>query len=251
MIVPMKIRVRLWSLCATSLLLTVSTRAATADNPYEQIVTRNLFGLKDPPVLPPPGSEKPAPPAISLQGFATILCKDQVLFKVAMPAKPPQPAAEQSKIMTVGERDGEITVLEINLAERTAKFDNYGTVETKNMKDHAAKPTGAPVNMGGIPQPGMPQPGMVQPAFAVSGGNAVTPLPSISGPANAAGASSAGMSGRAANLQNSTTRQTRSVNTVPSGTPTPGQSWPPENHNMSQEEVEARIAIQQDRKSVV
>jgi hypothetical protein len=144
-----------------SVLLTGNLRAATADsaNPYaDTIVGRNVFSLKDPP--PPPKPEdlvkKDPPPTIELQGLTTILGRRQVLFKVKLPAKPGQAAKEESFVLTEGERQGEIEVLEIDENAGVVKFNNHGTVEPKNMKDHVAKaPAAPPVAM---PQPGVPPP---------------------------------------------------------------------------------------------
>jgi hypothetical protein len=227
------------SLCV---LAAASSFAVTAAN-YDQIPVRNLFGLKDPPVAPPPGSEKPAPPPILLQGFTTVLGRDRVLFKVSNPAKPPQPATEEAKIMAAGERDGEITVLEINPTDGIVKFDNHGTVETRNMKDHSARPTGgSAVAGGGLPPPSIPQPmGLPQSPFAAN-----------ASPAGVATPNNLAQGSRAGSLQNSPTRQTRSANVneegalTASGIPRPGVNWPPERH-LSGEEQDLFIEVERER----
>jgi len=225
----------------------ISVSAVTPENPYGKIVARNLFGLKDPPPPPDPESNKPPPPGIYLQGLTTILGRNQVLFKVSMPARPPQPAGDVSKMLAEGEREDEITVLEINMAERTVKFDNHGTVETKNMKDHAAKPGGgSAVVAGGVPQPGLvPQP-------VLGGGMSATPLPGATPAAtpNLVGLSGgSGTSARASNLQSIPTRQSRTASTsgvAAQSTPPPhGVNWPPE-QPLTPEQQEAIIAVQQE-----
>jgi len=168
----MKHSAQRWVCAAGFFLLSVTTRAATADagNPYaDTIVGRNVFSLKTPP--PPPNPEdlikKEPPPKILLQGLTTILGRRQVLFKVQATAKPGQPAKEESYVLTEGERQGEIEVLEIDENAGVVKFNNHGTVEPLNMKDHVAKaPAGAPPPTV-LPQPGRPTlPGIPAPTAA-------------------------------------------------------------------------------------
>jgi len=239
---------RIFSSLAVVGVLVNSATGATADNPYERIIARNLFGLKDPPPPAPPVSDKPPTPAITLQGFTTILGKNQVLFKVALPARPPQPASEISKILAEGDSEDEISVLEINLVDRSVKFDNHGSVEVKNIKDHAAKPAGSPVTLaGGVPQPAAP---------GLNVGS-VTPPPAFAANTATPGGT-AGLSSRASALQNIPTRQTRAnanttTTTTPYGmvttqnpTPQPGQNWPPE-RTMTPEEQEILIEVERER----
>jgi hypothetical protein len=127
--------------------------AATADsdgNPYQAIVGRNVFSLKAPPPLPNPEDliKKDTPPTIKLQGLNTILGRRQVLFKVL--AKPPGQPKEESFVMTEGERQGDIEVLEINVEFESVKFKNRDQVQLLNMKNDAEKP---PV---GVPPPATP-----------------------------------------------------------------------------------------------
>ena len=136
--------------------------AAPAVTPYEAIVGRNVFGLK-PPTVVPTVTEEPAVPApkIRLQGLTTILGRRQVLFKASLPAKPGEPAREQASVLSEGDREGEITVLEIDELNGTVKFNNYGYVMTLNMKDDADKPPATAAVPAGLPQPGVvPPPGL-------------------------------------------------------------------------------------------
>lgn len=150
-----------------------------AGNPYETIVGRNVFSLKPPP--PPPNPEdlikKDPPPKIRLQGLTTILGRRQVLFKSQTPAKPGQPAKDESFVLSEGERQGEIEVVAIDENAGTVKFNNHGTVETLNMKDDADKPV-----LGAAPPPVTPPPGVVpRPAASVprpvAAVNPVVPAP--------------------------------------------------------------------------
>lgn len=116
---------------------------ASPANPYEAITSRNAFGLKPP--TPETKPEPPAPPPskIKLQGIATLFGRKQVLFKTQVPARPPEyPAARDlALVLSEGQRDGDIEVLEINQADGTVKFNNNGRVELLTMKDDADKPT--------------------------------------------------------------------------------------------------------------
>jgi hypothetical protein len=120
-------------------------------NPYHGIVDRNLFNLKP---LPKPGDILPPPeppPKITLTGFTTILGDKRVLFKVQV-AKPPQPPKEESYILTEGQRDGDIEVLEIDEKEGVAKFNNHGTVQTLDLANNGAKPANVPPPTTAPPQ---------------------------------------------------------------------------------------------------
>jgi hypothetical protein len=164
------------------ILLTPDATASTAAfNPYSGIVERNSFGLKPP--VNPADLVKPPPPQtadIKLQGITTILGRKQVLMKLRVPAKPPEPVRDQSVVLSEGMREGEVEILEINPADGTVKLNNAGAILSLNMKDNGEKPTpgAAPAPGGGVPPPGMPMiPGVPPPTVAPAptaavGGNA-------------------------------------------------------------------------------
>src|SRR2546426_7293281 len=93
------------------LLFCVGTQAITDDsaNPYQGIVERNVFGLKPPTPQATIDTKKPDLPPIILTGITTILGNKRVLMNVQSPGKP-----VQSFILTEGQRDGDIEVLEID-----------------------------------------------------------------------------------------------------------------------------------------
>ncbi len=134
-------------------------------NPYQSIVDRNVFGLKPPPPAKPAEPEKPPPPKITLNGVTTIFGNKRAVMSVQMPAKPPEPAKQQSFILAEGQRDGDLEVLEIDptLEGGTVKVNNFGQVQTLTMaKDGAKLPAGSPVPAPGVPPfPGgyVPPPG--------------------------------------------------------------------------------------------
>jgi hypothetical protein len=167
------IRGRTTVLVVGSFVLAMGIPVLLADipgNPYRGIVDRNLFNLKAPlrpeDNLPPPDP----PPKITLTGFTTILGDKRVLFKVQVPGKPPQQAKEESYILSEGQRDADIEVLEIDEKAGVAKFNNHGTYQTLDLLNDGAKPANVPAPAPGPPPPrpnpplfgktpGAPQPG--------------------------------------------------------------------------------------------
>lgn len=153
---------------AALLFLAFSSFALTENNPYSAISGRNTFALKPPPplnpvnVLPPP-----PPPNITLQGISTILGRAQVLLKVKIAPKPPEAAKELSLVMDVGQREGEVEVMEIDAANGAVKIRNQGTELSLNMKDNADKPLGGPA------MPAFP----IVPAMTIPGLAPMTPPP--------------------------------------------------------------------------
>ncbi len=135
--------------------------ADPADSPYQTIVDRNVFSLKPPP--PPPSAEdnKPQAVKITLTGITTILGNKRVLMKSpAPPGKPGEPAKpELSYILTEGQREGDIEVIEIDDKGGNVKLKNAGTIVTLNIDKDGPKlpstppPVGAPALPGGIPPP--------------------------------------------------------------------------------------------------
>ncbi|HWQ92599.1 MAG TPA: hypothetical protein VN673_13075, partial [Clostridia bacterium] len=127
---------------AATLALCAGAPAITADNPYKTIVDRNVFGLKDPP--PPPAAvdtSKPQPSKITITGITTILGNKRVLLKTAAaPAKPgEQPKGELSYILTEGQRDGDIEVIQIDELAGSAKISNAGVIETLTFEKNGPK----------------------------------------------------------------------------------------------------------------
>src|ERR1041385_247409 len=108
------------TLCmADCLVLCAGAHAVTSDqpaNPYQSIVDRNVFALKPPPPPPDPEASKPPPVKITLTGITTILGNKRALMKTPPPpGKPGEPAKqEMSYILTVGQREGDIEVLDID-----------------------------------------------------------------------------------------------------------------------------------------
>jgi hypothetical protein len=144
--------------------------AATAGNPYQPIVTRNIFGLVPIPVHNP-ADDVPVnpPPKITPNGIMTLFGKLQVLFKVAGTAAPGAPPKEDSYVMGEGERQDDIEVQKIDEKSATITFNNHGTVQELALVVSKAS-TGAPAPAGpGVVPGALPRPGV---APVVGGGPA-------------------------------------------------------------------------------
>ncbi len=165
--------------------------ALTQDNPYEGIVERNVFGLKEPPKAgPPPEPPKPPPPKLTLQGIHYLMGHWQVLFKAPAPVKPGEaPKGDVGYVLSEGEAEADVEVLKIDGKEGRVTFKNHGQEQTLSMDRDAAKPApgavaAAPMTAPGVqPVPGTPVttfavPTPVAPAGATFGGSAMTPVPS-------------------------------------------------------------------------
>ncbi len=137
-----------WALCRAA----SAAAPDSAANPYQGIVDRNVFGLKPPPPPPDPESNKPPPPKIFLTGITTILGNKRALLKTTPPAKPGEPAKEQSFTLGEGQREGDIEVLEIDEKAGTVKVNDYGTITTLDFDKDGVKATaGVAPGPGGAP----------------------------------------------------------------------------------------------------
>jgi len=159
----------------------MGTRAAVNDNdtsagnPFSAIVERNVFALKDPP--PPPPLEvktNTPPPNIRLTGITTIFgtSNKRALFMVQEVGIPGKPAGkEESYILTEGQRQGPIEVVEIDEKHNSVKIKNDGNEAVLTLDEKVKLPS-APA----IPGLGAPLPGGL-PRLPTAG---VTPAGSIS-----------------------------------------------------------------------
>ncbi len=228
-------------LAALSLMGPVNAISDPSLNPYLGIVDRNVFGLKPPPPPPDPEANKPPPPPITLTGITTILGNKRALMKTAPTvAKPGEPAKEQSYILTIGQRDGDIEVLDIDEKAGSVKVRYAGTESTltfdKNGPKIAATPLPAapaiPVPAGAIPPPmaipapagssptpfpsfGAPTPGVTRPLRMPTQGAAMTPGYSYAGAVPAAGISAGGVTLPGFGAAPSTISQTSAPNITP------------------------------------
>jgi hypothetical protein len=154
-------------ICALgSMALIVTSSAVTPDapgagNPYQGIVDRNVFGLKPPPPPPDPELNKPPPPKVTLAGIMGGFGTKRAIMKVPPQAKPGDPGKEMSYILSVGEREGDLEVVDIDEKSRTVRIKYAGVelplnFESNGVKLAASAPMPAAVpggNPGGIPSP--------------------------------------------------------------------------------------------------
>jgi hypothetical protein len=152
-------RIRVYPcLSVVTLLFAVSSFANTpAENPYQSIVDRNVFGLHPPP--PPPSNEPPKPPipAINLTGITTILGKKMAFMLIQLPPKPGEQAkpGPSSFTLTEGERDGDIEVISIDEKAGTVKVSEFGTITNVTFGKLPSTPSPSPAvaGLGGVPPP--------------------------------------------------------------------------------------------------
>jgi len=153
--------------------------APVAANPYAAIAGRNVFALKP----PTPDGPPPPPPAaavtIKLRGISTILDRRQVLLKVMTAARPPALAHDDSYLMSEGQREGELEVLEIDAMAGTVKLKNQGETLLLTMKEDSEKPPVGAALPAATPHP--PLPGVQPPPGAIPGVNpaALPPVPGM------------------------------------------------------------------------
>ena len=164
------------ALALSSLTFSSGVLALTSDSPsgpYHGIVERNIFDIHaaPPPPKVDPEANRPPPPNVRLQGIVDILGRKQVLFKVQLPPKPPAPAKEESFILTVGERQGEIEVLNINPKAGTVQMKVYGVVTNLSLELNSDKLINvAPVVAPTPPNPAqMMAPGTIAPPPTLPG----------------------------------------------------------------------------------
>jgi len=119
-------------------LLALAAQAATLDpsaGPYQGIVDRNVFGLKSKQNAEDNVAPATPPPKLTLTGITTILGNKRALLSTAaLPNKPPE-----SLMLTEGQRDGEIEVLEIDEVAGTVKVKNHGIEQTLDFKTDGVK----------------------------------------------------------------------------------------------------------------
>jgi hypothetical protein len=113
--------------------------ADTAGNPYLGIPGSNVFRLRAP--EPPVTNLPPAPlPRIKVVGITTFPDASRALLKVYLPAIPPEPAKEFSCILTIGQRQEPIEVLEIDAAAGNVKVRNSGAVMVLTLDKDSPRP---------------------------------------------------------------------------------------------------------------
>ena len=236
-----KMLICIWAGLAFGLAVNATT-ANSPGTPYQGIVDRNVFGLKPPPPPPDPEATKPPPPKIILQGFTTFGNIKRALLKAQMPAKPGEPAkGEQSFILAVGQRDGDVEVLEIDAEAGIVKVNNFGTITNLNFKDNGISTAAAPAP-GPVPNPAgfVPKPAMNP--FTPAGG--AQPARPMRLPPTGAAASPGAYGGTPAPNTYSALPATPSYGSLPVGATMPTQTAA-QQQQLSGETQAAVLAAQQ------
>lgn len=146
---------------------------------YKSIVDRNPFGLKDPPIAQPPPTNKPATQEkkedFYLTGITTIGTPKRAKAYLLSKDASKKLYDEKFYTMSVGDKQGEVTMKEIDPKGRRVLIAYLGEDKWLSMKDNGVPaPTGpAPGAMPLIPG----APGSVPPP----GGAVPVPLPSAGG----------------------------------------------------------------------
>ncbi len=124
---------------------------------FDGIPSRNVFGLRaaqQPSVSNPP----PTLPKLILQGITTILGNKRALLKeepATQPgAKAPSKGEDLSMILTEGQRQGDVEVLQIDEKLGSVKVSNSGTVMTLTFDKDGAKLPSSPPATNPVVHPG-------------------------------------------------------------------------------------------------
>ena len=162
---------------AGGLVLNAGLRAENAvspDNPYAPIVTRNVFGINPPAPVDPNQQPAVPPPKITPNGITSVFGHLQAMYKVAIPAKPGQPAKDQSYMLGEGQAQDDIEVTKINEKDGLVTFNNHGTVQELPLVSATAGGSSAPAQGGPGPGPAT-GPSITRPGMAPGGGNGGNP----------------------------------------------------------------------------
>jgi hypothetical protein len=172
-------------------------------DPYATVVARNIFGLNPP---PPPDANPPdanPPVKITPNGIMTILGEVQVLFKVAGTPKPGgPPAADESYILSEGQRQDDIEVVKIDEKNSIVTFNNHG--ETQQLPLVVTQPSSTP-SPGLAGGPGAAG-GRFSPGFVNSGGGPGARPRGNGGGGNGGSSANSGNANDGSNLSNVPTR---------------------------------------------
>lgn len=141
------------AMCALGLSVSLYAEARPSDL-YKSIIDRNPFGLKDPPPPPPPMATNAPKPEVKkeefyLTGISTIgNAKHPKAYLLAKDANKKE-YDQKFYNLTVGDRQGDLTLLEVDTKGRRVKVAYLGEEKWLSMKENA-------VPAGPVPAPGMP-----------------------------------------------------------------------------------------------
>jgi hypothetical protein len=178
-------------------------------DPYATVVARNIFGLNPPPQQITNPQDANPPVKITPNGIMTIFGEVQVLFKVAGSPKPGgPPSAEESYILSEGQRQDDIEVVKIDEKNGIITFNNHGETQQLPLVVTQPSSTPSPALAGGGPgvaggrfSPGFVNPGGGPGARARGNGGGYG-----GGGANSGGQGNSGNANDGSNLRNVPTR---------------------------------------------
>ncbi len=152
--------------------LMASETPESSGNPYGGIVERNVFALKDPPPVEKAVEPNP-PPKFYLTGITTILGPKVAMFR-AIPTggKGADASKEESYMLSEGQRQGDVEVVNIDETAGMVKIMCAGTAMTLDFTNNAAKTVAvaAPPGARGGGAPALSPPGMpAHPGFRQTG----------------------------------------------------------------------------------
>jgi hypothetical protein len=152
--------------------------ASPAEGPYQAIVSRNVFGLNPAPTNTTEPEAPPPPLKITLTGITTMLGNKRALLSAQSANKQPE-----TYILSEGQREAAIEVLEINETAGTVKVRNHGVEQILDFKTDGAKPQPVAAATAGV-VPGKPAvtvpPPPSSPGMAPTTPPATRPLPTRS-----------------------------------------------------------------------
>jgi hypothetical protein len=136
----------------------------SSTNRFGDIARRNVFGLKEPKQPEAPAQPQRQLPRLILNGISTMLGNKQVFMKLLPATGAPTEAGKEKPLMlTEGQRDGDVEVVQIDERVGSVQVINSGTPMTLTIEKDGAKLPSTPAP-GTIP----PAPG-AQPAAAAGG----------------------------------------------------------------------------------
>jgi len=113
------------------------------DNPYSQIIVRNVFNLVPVTADAAPVEANP-PPKITPTGIQNFFGKAWALFKVSGVARPGQPPQDKNYMLSEGQRSDEIEVKHIDEKNHIIVFDNHGETQPLPLTVAASSGGGSP-----------------------------------------------------------------------------------------------------------
>jgi hypothetical protein len=129
----------------------------TKSNPYESIVARNPFQLREPPPPPDPNelAKTPPPPlaTVEVTGVLNMLSKKKAFLEIVPgPGKP-----SDKRTLEEGDRVDMVEVLFIDVENSEVRINNGGVITNIALKSPAKAPAGPAGSVPGV-QPGFPPP---------------------------------------------------------------------------------------------